>query len=161
MALTTRMRGRIDAAIRAHTRLEVEGDALGIRVGDNNTFVRLLRANGGLTASGRYYQQHLDEREGPVAPHARLDFFEDDAKRRTHRLAGGQKAEQVLDRFGNWQTTRKWDPAADGGKGGWCFMPIGKQWGHSSVRFTIEVPVTAHFRRANGHVEIELIAELA
>ena len=153
MALSARAQRRIDAAIRGHARIEKEGDALGIRVGDNNTFVRLLRANGGLTASGRYYQQHLDEREGPVAPHERLDFFEDDAKRRSLRLAGGGKAEQVLDRFGNWQTTRKWDPAADGGRGGWRFTPIGGHWGHSSVRYIIEVPVTAHFRRPSGRVD--------
>jgi hypothetical protein len=26
----------------------------------------------------------------------------------------------------------------------------GREWGHSSIRYIVEVPVTAHFRRANG-----------
>ncbi len=120
--------------------------SLGLTVGGR--YISLVRPDGALTPAGEHYRQRLADREGPVAPRERLEFFDDDAPR---RFVNG--AEHVQDRFGNWRTTRRWDPAANGGAGGHQFTRLGRQWGHSSVRYIAEVPMTAHFVRRDGRVD--------
>jgi len=66
------------------------------------------------------------------------------------RFAG---AEQVRDESGRWRTVRTWDPADDTGRGGHRFTRYGQRLGHPSVRYIVEVPVTAHFRRVDGRVD--------
>ena len=54
MALTAGVRGRIDDAIRDRSRVEVQGNSLGITLNDRH--VALRRSNGQLTQIGQYDQ---------------------------------------------------------------------------------------------------------
>ena len=144
MELPQRTRTFVDNAIRAGVHVApTAANSIGLTVG--NRYISLARPSGRLTPAGRYYQQQIEARPGPEAPHERITFFDDDAPRR--RING---VEQVRDRFGNWRTTRTWDPAANGGQGGHHFTRFGRDWGHTSVRYEVEVPVKKQFRRPNG-----------
>ena len=62
-------------------------------------------------------------------------------------------ADQVLDpRSGLWRTVSTWNPAHAHG-GNRAFTRFGQHLGHRRLRYIVEVPVTAHFKRANGSVD--------
>ena len=63
------------------------------------------------------------------------------------RLRG---AEQVRDAAGRWRTVRTWNPADESGNAGHQFTAFGRRVGHPSVRYIVDVPVVAHFRRPDG-----------
>ena len=65
------------------------------------------------------------------------------------RISG---AEQVRDEQGLWRTIRTWDPADDSGRGGHRFTRYAQRLGVPTVRYIVEVPVTAHFTRSDGRV---------
>ena len=62
-------------------------------------------------------------------------------------------AEQVRDGHGRWRTVSVWNPAAGEGRGARVATTFGRQLGHRRVRYIVEVPVTAHFKRADGSVD--------
>ena len=62
-------------------------------------------------------------------------------------------AEQVRDANGRWRTVSTWNPAASEGRGARTFTRFGQHLGHRRLRYIVEVPVTAHFRRADGRVD--------
>ena len=70
-----------------------------------------------------------------------------DLKRR--RING---AEQVRDASRRWRTVSTWNPAAGDGRGARTFTRFGQHLGQRRLRYIIELPVTAHFKRAEGRV---------
>jgi hypothetical protein len=109
--------------------------------------VKLRAADGKLTTAGKKYEEMVAER-GQPRRYEHTDYFHKDAK--IEYKNGSQFAE---DRHGNMQKTRRWDPTANGGRGGHHFTPAGKRFGHASVRYIVEVPVTAHYDRGDGKIE--------
>ena len=101
----------------------------------------LRRADGAVTVRGQYYLQQLNARQGLRGRLENLEFFPADAHR---QYIGG--AEYVADRNGNMRMTRRWDP----GENQHRFTRLGRQWGHSSVRYEVMVPVTGHRQEPDG-----------
>ena len=66
------------------------------------------------------------------------------------RLRG---AEQVRDAAGRWRTVRTWNLRDEDDSRWHRFTAYGRQVGHPSVRYIVEVPVTAHFKRTDGRVD--------
>ena len=62
-------------------------------------------------------------------------------------------AEQVRDAHGFWRTVSVWNPAHANGRGDRTFTRFGRHLAQRRVRYIVEVPVTAHFKRANGRVD--------
>jgi hypothetical protein len=62
-------------------------------------------------------------------------------------------AGQVRDASGRWRTVSTWNPAAADGRGARAFTRFGLHLGHRRLRYIVEVPVTAHFKRSDGRVD--------
>ena len=107
-------------------------------------YVKLRDASGQITEAGRRYERLVAER-GDRRRYEHTHIVHPD-EQPEHRDGD----EYLKDISGQVHKTRSWNPAGNGGRGEHRFTPFGVRAGHSSVRYTVQVPVWRTFIRKDG-----------